>query len=214
MRGIDIIGARRLWREKNDCNAKCAAPKKGPVYISFTAPINQITTDGLIAVVGQQVALGHDEVHLMLSTPGGSVSHGITLYNVLRAFPIKLITHNTGQVASIGNAIFLAGEERYACTTSRFMFHGVAAEIPGKMNLEVKQWKEQYDSLVSQEKLISDIIEANTNISTKKLRGLFQRAAFMDANEAHGDGVIHAVRDVKMPKGTPFLQLTFGGGKA
>ncbi len=39
--------------------------------------------------------------------------------------PYKLITHNVGNVDSIGNVIFLAAEERYACSTSTFMFHGV-----------------------------------------------------------------------------------------
>jgi ATP-dependent Clp protease, protease subunit len=68
---------------------------------------------------------GHQEVHLLLTTPGGSVMHGLTIYNVLRALPITLVTHNAGSVNSIGNAVFLAGARRYACPHSTFMFHGV-----------------------------------------------------------------------------------------
>ena len=66
-------------------------------------------------------------VYLLLSSEVGSVMHGINLYNVLRALPVKLVTHNVGNVDSIGNAIFLAGEERYACQHSTFMFHGVGS---------------------------------------------------------------------------------------
>ena len=51
--------------------------------------------------------------------------NGMNLYNVMRAMPFKLITHNVGNVDSIGNAIFLAGVARYACPHSTFMFHGV-----------------------------------------------------------------------------------------
>ena len=37
---------------------------------------------------------------------------GMTLYNTLRAMPFELITHNVGNVDSIGNAVFLAGDLR------------------------------------------------------------------------------------------------------
>lgn len=42
----------------------------------------------------------------MLSTPGGSVMNGLNLYNVLRALPFKIITHNVGNVDSIGMQLF------------------------------------------------------------------------------------------------------------
>src|ERR1700691_2422270 len=101
------------------------------VYISFSAEINANTTESLIATVANVVNQGRAEVYLMISTPGGSVMHGLNLYNVLRAFPIKLVTHNVGNVDSIGNAIFLAGEERFACPHSPFMFHGVGFDVAG-----------------------------------------------------------------------------------
>lgn len=41
---------------------------------------------------------------------------------MLRAFPFKLVTHNVGNMDSIGNAVFLAGEQRLACPHSTFMF--------------------------------------------------------------------------------------------
>ena len=41
---------------------------------------------------------GVKTVYLALSTPGGDVAQGITLYNLLRGMPFKLITHNVGNV--------------------------------------------------------------------------------------------------------------------
>ena len=35
--------------------------------------------------------------------------HGLNLNNLFRGLPFELITHNIGNVDSIGNAIFLAG---------------------------------------------------------------------------------------------------------
>src|ERR1700680_3114676 len=116
-------------------------PQPGPqpqlpppiVYVSFSAEIVPATTESLIAVMADCANKGVPHVYLMLSTPGGSVMHGLNLYNVLRAMPFKLTTHNVGNVDSIGNAIFLAGEERWACPQSTFMFHGVAFTPPANM---------------------------------------------------------------------------------
>ena len=79
-------------------------------YISFSAEINVNTTENLIAVLAQQANQGVDHVYLMLSTPGGAVVNGLNLYNVMKAMPFKITTHNVGNLDSIGNAIFLAGE--------------------------------------------------------------------------------------------------------
>ena len=89
-------------------------------YISFSAEISPQTTETLIAVLAEQVNRKVDEVYLMLSTPGGSVMHGLNLYNVLRALPLKLIIHNVGNVDSIGNAIFLAGVE--LCLSAKHVY--------------------------------------------------------------------------------------------
>lgn len=83
-------------------------------YVSFSAEINPNTTESLISVIANLVNQRVKTVHLLISTPGGSVMNGLNLYNVLRGLPIELITHNVGNVNSIGNAVFLAGSKRYA----------------------------------------------------------------------------------------------------
>ena len=91
-------------------------------YLYFSAKIMPQPTEQLIAAVATLTNQGATEIHLLLSTPGGSVMHGITIYNTLRALPIKLVTHNMGNVDSIGNVIFLAGQERFACPIRRSCF--------------------------------------------------------------------------------------------
>ncbi|HVA05475.1 MAG TPA: ATP-dependent Clp protease proteolytic subunit [Acidimicrobiales bacterium] len=117
------------------------------VFISFSAEINANTTESLIAAMAQCANQNVPEVHLLLSTPGGMVMNGMNLYNVLKAMPFTLITHNVGNVDSIGNAIFLAGERRLACKHSTFMFHGVAFGTPGPTNLDEKALRENLGSV-------------------------------------------------------------------
>ena len=77
------------------------------VYVSFSAEIIPATTESLIATLANCANQGVPEVYLLLSTPGGSVMHGLNLYNVLKSMPFTLTTHNVGNIDSIGNAIFL-----------------------------------------------------------------------------------------------------------
>src|SRR6266702_4262635 len=105
-------------------------------YISLSAEINVTTTEQIIAVATQLVTQqGFTRLYFLISTPGGTVMNGMNVYNVLRGLPAKIVFHNVGNVDSIGNAIFLAGDERYACPHSTFMFHGVGMDMPAGYRL-------------------------------------------------------------------------------
>ena len=145
----------------------------------------------------------------MISTPGGSVMHGLNLYNVLRAFPIKLVTHNVGNVDSIGNAIFLAGAERYACPHSTFMFHGVGFDFQAPFRLEEKICKEKLESIHVEHGRIGSIIEERTKLDKEAVAKLFLEAQTKDATYAVGCGIIHEIKDVQMSPGCPVISLVF-----
>lgn len=181
----------------------------GTVYISFSADINPTTTQGLLGVMAQQAQQGVKTVYLLLSTPGGNVMNGLTLYNVLRAMPFNLITHNVGNVDSIGNAILLAGEERYACPHSTFMFHGVGFDVTQPQRMEEKFLRERLGSILTDQQRIGSIIQERTSISKEEVESLFLEAKTKDAAYARANGIVHDIRDVKIPQGAPILQLVF-----
>ena len=115
-------------------------------YINFHAPINTVTVQNLMAAISQKLMAGTNEFYFLLSTPGGEVTSGLTLYNFLRAIPAKVTMHNVGNVNSIGNAIFVAADKgnRFACAHSTFMFHGVGVNIQN-MRFEERNTREFWD---------------------------------------------------------------------
>ena len=179
------------------------------VYVSFSAEVNPHTTESLIAAMAQVVGQGATDIHLLMSTPGGSVMNGLNLYNVLRALPVKLTTHNVGNVNSIGNAVFLAGDERYACPHSTFMFHGVGFDAQPGLRLEEKLLRERLDSLLADQKLIAGVIEERTILTATQTKALFRAAQTKDAAYAVGAGIIDEIRDVQIPPGAPIVSLVF-----
>jgi ATP-dependent Clp protease protease subunit len=179
------------------------------VYISFSAEIIPHTTESLIATVANFVNQGVKQIYLLLSTPGGSVMHGMNLYNVLKAMPVELITHNVGNVDSIGNAVFLAGSKRYACPNSTFMFHGVGFDVRQQIRMEEKFLRERLDSIGADQKRIGDIISQRTRISKEDVEKLFLEAQTKDATFAASCGIIEEIRDVQIPTGSTVVALVF-----
>jgi ATP-dependent Clp protease protease subunit len=180
------------------------------VYVSFSAEINANTTESLLATMANLANQGAEEVRLLLSTPGGSVMHGMNLYNVLRAMPFKLVTHNVGNVDSIGSAIFLAGEERYACPHSTFMFHGVTVGVESAVaRLGEKNLGESLASVQADQKRIGAIIEERTHLDAAQIEPLFLESYTKDAAYAVGVGIVDEIKDVDVAPGDPVIALVF-----
>ncbi|MGH7867637.1 MAG: ATP-dependent Clp protease proteolytic subunit [Candidatus Dormibacteraceae bacterium] len=179
------------------------------VYISFSAEIIPATTEALIGTMSTCANQGVQEVYLLISTPGGNVMNGMNLYNVLRAMPFRLFTHNVGNVDSIGNAVFLAGATRYACPNSTFMFHGVGFDVPQGHRFEEKLLRERLDGILADQKRIGEVIQERTALTPEQVEILFREATTKDAAYAAGSGIVHEVRDVNIPPGSPIISLVF-----
>ena len=167
------------------------------------------TAEALLGVCADLANKKVDVVYLLLSTPGGTVMHGLTLFNVLRAMPFKLITHNVGNVDSIGNCVFLAGAERYSSPNSTFMFHGVGFDVQGSMRFDEKLLRERTNGVLADQNRIAAVFAQRTKIDPRELERLFLEAVTRDPGYALQQGIIHEIRDVDIPKGAPILQLVF-----
>lgn len=176
-------------------------------YLVFHAPVNPITAQHFMATCANLVNQGNNELYLCLSTPGGEVASGITIYNFIRGLPVNIITHNVGNIDSIGNAIFLSGVTRKASPHSTFMFHGVGFDIKAQMRLEEKNLRELMDSMSADHKRMADIIADRTSMSLDEARKLFTEARTKDANDALNAGVVHEISDLIIPPGAPITTL-------
>ncbi len=181
------------------------------VYISFSAEVNQATTESLLGTCSKILRQRKkvETVYLLLSTPGGTVMDGLNLYNLLRAMPFKLITHNVGTINSVGNVIFLAGEERYSNPHATFMFHGVGVDVTHKIRFEEKNLRERLDSLMAEQTRMANILAERTKLTMGDIQALFLQAVTKDPDYARTHGIIHDIREFQLPDGAPFLHLVF-----
>jgi len=123
------------------------------------------------------------------------VNLGIMMYNFLKALPMKITTHNIGQVDSIGNVIFMAGEERFATSNSTFLFHGIASSVQG---VSVPQMKEAFSQLQNDEKRMTDILKANSEFKPSQLTKFYREGRSIQPAEALKCKVINEIKDVEI----------------
>lgn len=183
---------------------------KNPICISFISTINPQTATVLLGALTNAInnKNPHDEIHLFLSTPGGNVTEGVAIYNMIRALPVPVCTYNIGTVNSIGNIVFQAGRNRICATASSFMFHGVGFAIQNS-RMELKQLTEKIETLKNDQKIIANIMARHTKLKIAAINDLFLNMAYVSADEALQRGITDKVCDINLPRGMPMQQLIF-----
>lgn len=179
------------------------------IYINFSAEINPHTAEALMNFLADQINRGEKEFYILLSSLGGSVKDGVTVYNYIKSLPAKVVMHNIGLVNSIANVIFLAGNERYAVPHSSFLFHGVGFDILQPSRLEEKELKEKIKIIERDQTLMSEIIAERTKFPVEEIRKLFLEAQTKTPEKAKEIGLIQEVKDVKIPEGAKVFSFIF-----
>ena len=168
-------------------------------YVLFSRVIAPKSVVELVSKLNDIAGRGQD-VYLLLNSHGGNVAAGIHCYNMLRALPTRLVTHNVGNVDSIANAIFLAGEERYSTSSAVFMFHSVGFDFSEKTRLDCRQLRERLDSAVADHNRIGAIISDRSKLALPAAIELFDVQLVRTAEWALETGIIHEVTDLRLPK--------------
>ena len=176
-------------------------------YISLVGAINEVSQSHLLETCYQCHHEGVRTVYLFMSTPGGEVDCGVTMYNVLKDMPFNLITHNVGMVASIGNVIFLAGEMRYAVRTGCFLFHEVSLSYSGDLVIGRNQMREWTDSIKYSELQIGAVLRERTSFLDADIEKSFERQSTEDSEFAFSHNIIHGIMPLHIVRGAPITAI-------
>ena len=168
-------------------------------YYTLSGDVNSEMVQRVFEAAANMSADGVATAHLLLQSHGGFISDGICLYNFLANLPVRFVTYNAGAVASIAVIVFLAGQERRASSTARFMLHKSHASPPVCAGPEALE-------------IIADGLKADDRRTESILRRFVQLTDAQRAVHAHSDlhltaeaamqaGLIDAVADFAPPPG-------------
>jgi ATP-dependent protease ClpP protease subunit len=180
-----------------------------PVVIRFFAPVIDATVNTLMSTVDQRMKQGIKDFIILISSPGGSVIHGLSAYNYLKGLPASITTHNFGSVDSIGIVLYCAGSKRLSVPQARFLFHGVSAQFRGEQNLDEKLLEERLKGLRIDMENIAKVIAANTGKSAKDvIDAMFERMT-LNPEEAQSWGLVHDINSKLFEEGSEVIAIQF-----
>lgn len=181
------------------------------VYINFFDGIDPVKVNKFIHFTVDAINQ-HDptEIYYFISSNGGDVDSGFTLYNFLVSLQSKITIsmHNIGTIDSIANVIFMGGQKRYAAPNASFLYHGIV------MNFNAGGYgrtilKENLSRLDGMETRMADTISKNSKLTTAELKDFFQQGEGKDVNFALSKEVIHEIKIPAVPQGVVHLAMSF-----
>jgi len=127
-------------------------------------------------------------IKLIINTPGGEVLQGFSIVDAIESSLTPVITIATGQVASMGVPIFLAGHERYATRHAWFMLHNMSSGLWGSSQ-DLKLTAEHIDKLMKQ---YENILFSKTKFPKDKWESILKEKIdyWFDVEEAKEYGFV------------------------
>lgn len=131
------------------------------------------------------------DIHIYMNSPGGSVSAGLGIYDMIQFIKPDVCTYCTGLAASMGAVLLAAGAKgkRFALPNSQIMIHQPLGGVQGQATDIAIQAKQ---ILLLKEKLNRILVE-HTGQPYEKIEKDTDRDRYMSAEEAKEYGIIDHV---------------------
>ena len=140
-------------------------------------------------------------ITIYVNSPGGTVTHGLAIYDTMQYISSPINTVVIGQAASMGSLLAQAGDKRYITENSRHMIHRVSSGTQGTsgsvwvQELEFEDAKRRLEeSKKINEKLTQIYVDHNTAGKTyEELLETMKFDTYMSAQEALEFGLVDEI---------------------
>jgi len=170
-------------------------------YIKFYAPVTSGTAVQFQRTVEQLWNQNLTRLHLLISTPGGSVHDGLSVYNFLKGLPIEVHTYNFGSVDSIGVVIFCAGSERYSVPNARFLLHPVSVQVSSDKVFDEPSMEECINAIKADQLNIANVIANTINKDVQNILQQIHKRTTLNPTTAHEIGLVTEIKQSLVPAG-------------
>lgn len=183
-----------------------AAPRT--VVIRFYAQVTDASVAKMMDTIDREISDGTRRVIILISSPGGSVSAGLTAYNYLKGVPAEIITHNIGSVNSIATVIYCASSRRYTVPQARFLIHSVSANFPANSTLDEGELDERLKMVRQDVEAIASVIAGTIKKSAEEIQRLMINRTVLTVEEAKKWGLVHEVREELYEPGSRVIAIS------
>ncbi|MFC5182210.1 ATP-dependent Clp protease proteolytic subunit [Actinomadura harenae] len=135
----------------------------------------------------------HRDIQLFINSPGGSVTAGMAIYDIMQFIPNDVATLSLGFTASMGQFLLCAGTpgKRYALPHARILMHQPSGGIGGTAT----DIRIQAENMLATKRLMQRLIAGHTGQSVERIEADSDRDRFFTAEEARDYGFVDHVID-------------------
>lgn len=166
--------------------------------ICVMGPIEDNMASSVIAqLLFLQSEHNRQPIHMYINSPGGVVTAGLGIYDVMQYVQPPIATWCVGQACSMASLLLAAGAPgwRHALPNSRIMIHQPSGQASGQAtDIQI-----QAEEIIFLKKRIYGIYERHIKQDYDKIASYMERDKFMNAQEAKEFGLIDTIIE-KMPK--------------
>lgn len=139
------------------------------------------------------------KIKFMISSPGGSISHGLEIYDLMQYAKEEgaiVETINTGSAMSMGSVFLVAGSKGYrkAWPSSQTMLHMASGGSRGN----VKDTDTQIFNLKYYNERLKAVFRTHADMSEEQIEYAFDRDTFMSPEQALEWGIIDTIKYPKI----------------
>ena len=154
----------------------------------------EINGEGALSIITQLrylAAKSDKDIYLFINSPGGAVSDGLAIYDVMNEIPCDVVTVATGMAASMGSFLLASGApgKRYATPSTEIMIHQPLGGVQGQatdISLVADHIKKVKTKLAS-------IMAEKCKKTLKNITNDMERDHWMTANQAKEYGLVDCV---------------------
>lgn len=148
-------------------------------------------------VIAQMLFLEADnpdkDIQLYINSPGGSVTDGLGIYDIMQFVKCDVATTCIGMAASMGSLLLAAGQKgkRYVLPNARIMIHQPL--ISGGLSGQASDIEIHAKELIRMKEQLTNIYVHHTGQDFEKLERAMDRDNFLSANGALEWGIVDKV---------------------
>jgi ATP-dependent Clp protease protease subunit len=139
------------------------------------------------------------DIQMYIDSPGGSVYHGLFIYDTMQSITADVRTYACGLTASMGAVILAAGThgKRFALPNSRTLIHPASGGFRGTTpDIEIMAQETLYLS-----RRMTEILELHTGQPYDVIKRDTERDKYLSAEEAKAYGLVdHVLESPKLEK--------------
>ena len=157
----------------------------------------ELTSELADAIIAQILHLDAEEpgeeITLYIDSPGGSVTAGLAIYDVMQAVSSKIRTVCIGTAASMAAVLFAAGDRREILMHGEVMIHDPL--VSGGISGSALAVQDKSDRLMAKRKVLCGILAQHAGKTIKQIYKVTAKDSWYGAEEAVAFGLADTVID-------------------